>query len=70
MEDKKQIGSLLTISEVAQILNVHPNTLRRWSDSGKINALRLTPRGDRRYRSKDITTFLQKYEPNKNKQEQ
>ena len=55
----------LTVSEASQLLNVHSNTLRRWSDQGIIRALRINPRGDRRFRLKDIAHFI--YEPQANK---
>ncbi len=49
---------LLTVPEVAEILHVHTNTLRRWSDTGRISSLRINSRGDRRYRPQDIEDFL------------
>ena len=49
---------MLTISETAQLLHVHPNTVRHWSDSGLIRAYRLGYRRDRRFRPEDINRFL------------
>ncbi len=49
---------LLTVREVARILHVHPNTLRRWSDKGLLKAFRITERGDRRYMRQDVAHFL------------
>ncbi len=49
---------LLTIQEAAEMLHIHTNTLRRWSDEGKIVSLRINSRGDRRYRQQDIEDFL------------
>lgn len=49
---------MLTISEVADILHVHPSTVRQWCDQGLIHAYRIGPRGDRRFRSEDIAEFL------------
>lgn len=46
--------NLLTIHQVAKILNVHTNTLRNWDNQGKLTAVRLGARGDRRYRKDDI----------------
>jgi excisionase family DNA binding protein len=49
---------LLTIREAADMLNVHPDTLRRWEKAGRLVPLR-TPTGHRRYRRGDIA--LQAY---------
>jgi len=38
----------LTISEAAEVLGVHPTTLRRWADQGKVE-FRLTAGGHRRF---------------------
>ena len=51
---------LLTISETSQLLNIHKNTLRRWSDRGIIRAYRIGPRGDRRFRSEDVEALFKK----------
>ena len=53
-----QMGPMLTVREVARLLHIHPNTLRRWSDRGRIRAYRITPRGDRRFKRGDIAHFL------------
>ena len=49
---------MLTTSEVARLIHVHINTVRRWSDSGLMKAYRIGHRGDRRFRQEDITHFL------------
>jgi excisionase family DNA binding protein len=54
----EKIEPMLTITEVARLLNVHVNTLRRWSDRGLIRTYRIGPRADRRFREDDITCFL------------
>jgi excisionase family DNA binding protein len=41
--------NMLTVSEVAKVLHVHPNTLRRWADKGIIRSYSITSRGDRRF---------------------
>ena len=51
-------NSMLTVREVSQILHVHSNTLRRWSDLGIIKAYRIGPRGDRRFKQEDISLLL------------
>ena len=52
------VTPMLTTSEVADILNVHINTVRRWSNQGSLKAYQLGPRGDRRFRREDIDEFL------------
>jgi excisionase family DNA binding protein len=49
---------MLTVREVARLLHVHPNTLRRWSNKGTIRAYRITSRGDRRFKRDEIVRFL------------
>jgi len=52
------IDPMLTTSDVARLLNVHINTVRRWSNQGVIKAYRIGSRGDRRFRQEDVTIFL------------
>jgi diguanylate cyclase (GGDEF)-like protein len=40
------------------VLGVHPNTVRTWSDAGRLRYYRINPRGDRRYRLSDLQRFL------------
>ena len=49
---------MLKTREVANLLNVHINTVRRWSNSGILQVYRVGPRRDRRYRKTDIDHFL------------
>ncbi len=58
MATNKEIDSMLTISNVAHLLNVHINTVRRWSNQGIIKAYRIGSRGDRRFQQEDVTNFL------------
>ncbi len=51
-------SDLLTIEQAAKLLHVHSNTLRRWSNSGKLKAVRINSRGDRRFRLQDIQQYL------------
>ena len=54
----KKIQNLLKIREAAQILSVNPETLRRWDRSGKLKAIIISKRGDRRYREEDIVKLI------------
>jgi excisionase family DNA binding protein len=60
MAGPEDLENMLTIGEVAQLLHVHINTVRRWDNQGIIKAYRIGPRGVRRFRQQDITTFLSK----------
>jgi len=52
------IEPMLTTSEVARILSVHINTVRRWSNQGVLKSYRIGSRGDRRFRREDIDKFF------------
>lgn len=60
----KQLPKLLTIQQVAEVLNVHTETLRRWDKSGRLKAVRLGPRGDRRYNKANIEKLLKEAKEN------
>ncbi|NMC36271.1 helix-turn-helix domain-containing protein [Candidatus Beckwithbacteria bacterium] len=49
---------LLTLSEAAQILKVHPNTLRLWDKNGILKAVRIGVKKIRRYKKEDIEKFI------------
>ena len=57
---KSELNSkiMLTVADVAHLLGVHINTVRRWSNNGILKAYRLGPRGDRRFWCEDIDRFL------------
>ena len=58
MANGEHMSEMLTVREVARLLHIHPNTLRRWCNSGKIKAYRITSQGDRRFRREEIAQFL------------
>ncbi len=49
---------LIKIRQAAEILGVNPETLRRWDRSGKLKAVIISFRGDRRYKRQDIERFI------------
>ena len=65
MVNDKTLGPLLTVKEVARLLHIHSNTVRRWSDRGLIRAYRISSRGDRRFKREDIARFLAELNANK-----
>ena len=59
MPDTQAYGDTgwLTIREAADLLNVHPETLRRWDRTGRLTTSR-TPTGHRRYRRADLDALM------------
>lgn len=53
----KDLPDLLTIREVATLLRVSSLTIKRWGKKGKLPAIRINSRGDRRYK-KDVVLKL------------
>ena len=49
---------MLSAHDVANILSVHINTVRRWGDTGIMKVYRIGPRRDRRFRLEDVAVFL------------
>ena len=49
---------LLSVGKAAGLLNVHPDTLKRWERAGRIVAYR-TPTGHRRFRRSDVERLLE-----------
>jgi len=49
---------MLTTSELAHLLHVHPNTVRHWANKGLLPAYRLGTRRDRRFKREDMDSFI------------
>lgn len=49
---------LLRLQEVANLLNVSVWTLRLWDNNGKLTAIRVGSRRDRRYREEDVLKIM------------
>ncbi len=67
---KKQIRlddlpDLLTVREVADLLRVSPLTIKRWGKRGKLPAIRINSRGDRRYKKEAVLWLLGMQEDDK-----
>lgn len=52
------LPDLLTVREVAEILRVSPLTIKRWGRKGKLPAIRINSRGDRRYKKEAVLWLL------------
>lgn len=52
------LPDLLTVKEVAELLRVSPLTVKRWGKKGKLPAIRINSRGDRRYKKEVVLRLL------------
>ncbi len=56
--DLNNLPDLLTVREVADLLRVSPLTIKRWGKRGKLPAIRINSRGDRRYKKESVLWLL------------
>lgn len=56
--DINNLPDLLTVREVADLLRVSPLTIKRWGKRGKLPAIRINSRGDRRYKKQAVLWML------------
>lgn len=56
--DINNLPDLLTVREVADLLRVSPLTIKRWGKRGKLPAIRINSRGDRRYKKESVLWVL------------
>lgn len=49
---------MLTVAGAARLLGVHPNTIRAWTDQGRLRCVRINERGDRRFMTSELRSFL------------
>ena len=56
--DLGNLPDLLTVREVADLLRVSPLTIKRWGKRGKLPAIRINSRGDRRYKKESVLWLL------------
>jgi excisionase family DNA binding protein len=54
----ENLPDLLTVREVADLLRVSPLTIKRWGKRGKLPAIRINSRGDRRYKKEAVLYLL------------
>jgi excisionase family DNA binding protein len=57
-KNTNQVEPMYTTSEVAKMLNIHINTVRRWSNQGILKSYRIGSRGDRRFLKKDVDIII------------
>lgn len=62
MNNKKlelnNLPDLMTVKEVAEVLRVSVLTIKRWGKRGKLPAIRINSRGDRRYKKEQVLWML------------
>jgi excisionase family DNA binding protein len=56
--DLNNLPDLMTVKEVADVLRVSVLTIKRWGKRGKLPAIRINSRGDRRYKKEQILWML------------
>ena len=54
----EDLPDLLTVREVADVLRVSILTIKRWGKRGKLPAIRINSRGDRRYKKEAVLWML------------
>ena len=52
------IDRMLSVNEVAYLLNVHPGTVRRWGNKGQLKSYRLGPKKIIRLRKEELDIFI------------
>lgn len=64
MQLRYNIGKLqndmLTIDEVADLLRVHPVTIRRWEKQNRLKSCRIGPKRSIRFMRKDVSAFIRR----------
>ena len=58
LEEGETIPRMLRVGEMARVLHVHPDTLRKWSGSGLIPSYRIGSRQDRQFLLNDVMDYL------------
>jgi excisionase family DNA binding protein len=57
------LPELMTVKEVAAFLRVSPLTIKRWGKKGKLPAIRINSRGDRRYKREAVLWLVGEMRP-------
>lgn len=55
-----ELPDLLTLEQVSELLQVHPNTLRNWDKDGTLKAIRIGARKLYRYKKEEVIKFLER----------
>lgn len=66
-KNETKLPELITLKEAAEILKVHPNTLRSWDKKNILIAVRIGEKKVRRYRKEDILKLINESSKRKKK---
>ena len=58
VRDNKLPRRMLTVKEMASILNIHPGTVRRWEKKGLLKSYIIGPHHNIRFSQEDILDLL------------
>jgi len=61
--EAEETDSLLTANEVADLLQVHLSTVRRWSNLGILMSCHRGPRGEKLFQKKDVIDSMLIFKP-------
>ena len=61
MTSNQENNELMTVGQVARLLYIHPNTVRRWSNKGILKSYRISKRGDRRFKKEDVALLFESW---------
>lgn len=61
-EKYESLPEILTMKQASELLNCHPNTLRKWENQGIIKCFRFGKRRDRRFAKADLLELLNSME--------
>ena len=61
--EAKETDSLITAKEVADLLQIHISTVRRWSNLGILESYHRGPRGERLFQKKDVIDSMLIFKP-------
>lgn len=53
------LPDLLTLEQVSELLQVHPNTLRNWDKDGTLKAIRIGARKLYRYKKTEVMKLIE-----------
>ena len=56
--DSSETTGMLSVKDVSRLLNIHGDTVRRWSDLGILATFRTGRRGDRKFKAEDIFALI------------